>query len=378
MPRPGLPPTPASSTDIRAKDNKVLSSSLEMIFTLPPPAIAPAGKTSSTPSVNSDSSYHPVSPTSPHSRAPAPKHKRTASKDRTRAAHADFSLPPPPTRSRKIIQMRPHLPNNPSTASAPPSSKTDKKPGMPAPPTSAKKPPSSTSVAGKKIARKTAHSLIERRRRSKMNEEFAVLKEMIPACRDQEMHKLAILQASIEYLRYLEQCVADLKVAAQSGYAHYQSQAPTPRPLSPMSPPNVGQDIDEDEDDEDEDDDLEMEDLASADTSPAIRPFGSISASPAMMPDRRHHGSSYSSTASSLPSPAFPPQAYPYHHPYPDLYPAGYAHSTTVSPRTMPDAADHEATAALLMLNTDRRHSGGGKDGKDGARGMSVQDLLSS
>jgi hypothetical protein len=51
-----------------------------------------------------------------------------------------------------------------------------------------------TTAAGRKIARKTAHSLIERRRRSKMNEEFGVLKDMIPACRGQEMHKLAILQ----------------------------------------------------------------------------------------------------------------------------------------------------------------------------------------
>lgn len=59
---------------------------------------------------------------------------------------------------------------------------------------STRKQPSSTSVAGRKIARKTAHSLIERRRRSKMNEEFGVLKDMIPACKDQEMHKLAILQ----------------------------------------------------------------------------------------------------------------------------------------------------------------------------------------
>ena len=56
-----------------------------------------------------------------------------------------------------------------------------------------KKQPSATSAAGRKIARKTAHSLIERRRRSKMNEEFAVLKSMIPACTG-EMHKLAILQ----------------------------------------------------------------------------------------------------------------------------------------------------------------------------------------
>jgi hypothetical protein len=48
-----------------------------------------------------------------------------------------------------------------------------------------------TTAAGRKTARKTAHSLIERRRRSKMNEEFGVLKDMIPACTGQEMHKLA-------------------------------------------------------------------------------------------------------------------------------------------------------------------------------------------
>lgn len=57
-----------------------------------------------------------------------------------------------------------------------------------------KKQPSLTSAAGKKMARKTAHSVIERRRRSKMNEEFGVLKDLIPACKDQDMHKLAILQ----------------------------------------------------------------------------------------------------------------------------------------------------------------------------------------
>jgi hypothetical protein len=56
-----------------------------------------------------------------------------------------------------------------------------------------------STAATRKIARKTAHSLIERRRRSKMNEEFTVLKDMIPACTGQEMHKLAILQVSCLY-----------------------------------------------------------------------------------------------------------------------------------------------------------------------------------
>ena len=40
-------------------------------------------------------------------------------------------------------------------------------------------------------------SIVRRRRRSKMNDEFATLKDMIPACKDQEMHKLAILSVSV-------------------------------------------------------------------------------------------------------------------------------------------------------------------------------------
>ena len=170
MPRSSLPPTPASSSDIRGKEGPRLSTE-KMSFALPPPAIAAAG-----------------------SNFTQPSHQITSS---------DFSLPPPPTRSRKIIQMKPksqqtegssnagsqHTTKGPNKRGASGSSATS----APA----SKKQPSATSVAGKKIARKTAHSVIERRRRSKMNEEFSVLKDMIPACRDQEMHKLAILQVRL-------------------------------------------------------------------------------------------------------------------------------------------------------------------------------------
>lgn len=75
----------------------------------------------------------------------------------------------------------------------------------------------------KKAVRKTAHSLIERRRRSKMNDAFASLRDMIPACRDtgeegksatsngtlsREMHKLDVLNAAIQYLLRLEDRLA--------------------------------------------------------------------------------------------------------------------------------------------------------------------------
>ena len=193
MPRPEHPPTPASSTEIKGKDGSHFSS-LQMSFELPPPAVASMDSRPSSASTkaSSASSHHPTSPMSPRSAAiPASevvKIRRRSSA--TQAQNKDvFALPPPPTRSRKIIQMKPRgqVEEFEDTANESKSagSKTTTGPK--------KKQPSSTSVAGRKIARKTAHSLIERRRRSKMNEEFGVLKDMIPACTG-EMHKLAILQ----------------------------------------------------------------------------------------------------------------------------------------------------------------------------------------
>ena len=167
MPRTALPLTPAASTEIEGKDGSP-SSATEQSFNLPPPAIGNNGV--SAPQM----SAQPVS-------SPA------------------FSLPPPPTRSRTIIQMKPKPQSSEHTTrktTQQASKGSLKKPSSSsnASATAGKKQPSSTSVAGKKIARKTAHSVIERRRRSKMNEEFGTLKAMIPACTDQDMHKLAILQ----------------------------------------------------------------------------------------------------------------------------------------------------------------------------------------
>ncbi len=81
--------------------------------------------------------------------------------------------------------------------------------------------------------------------------------------------------------------------------------------------------------------------------------------------------SSYASTTvSTLPSPAYGPQHTPLYGPRF----GGYTTSATTSPMLLPDPKhpDHEATAALLMLNQqDRRNPSSG-------RGMSVKDLLSS
>lgn len=198
MPRPTQPPTPASSTEIKGKDGSGYSS-LQMSFELPPPAVVgmESRPTSSSTKVSSASSYQPTSPISPAIPASeAVKLRRRSATQNGTAAKDSFALPPPPTRSRKIIQMKPRGQEDETMITPAENTKTG---GKSNPNTPKKKQPSSTSVAGRKIARKTAHSLIERRRRSKMNEEFGVLKDMIPACTG-EMHKLAILQVSLYQL----------------------------------------------------------------------------------------------------------------------------------------------------------------------------------
>jgi hypothetical protein len=306
------------------------------------------------------------------------------------------------------------------------SEKQDAKPSTEKAGGAKKKQSGNTTAAGRKIARKTAHSLIERRRRSKMNEEFGVLKDMIPACRDQEMHKLAILQASIEYMRYLEQCVADLKTANQARLDSPSSVG------SELAPPPLRRTFDEDDEDDQEDEDEEMKDVVSpthvanaipksayhvATASPAIYPSDrsvhshSTTTSPAMLPQDRNYNyysahpspalqpsdpHRYSLTSvtspSILASPAFSAQASqtpsaamfsnPFHTGPPSTGPIpapGSAHGAAPFALTSPalgpqaDREDQIATEALMMLNSADRRSWTG----NGARGMSVKELLS-
>jgi len=200
MPRPHPPHTPSSSTDIRAKDGRDTAAPAVHLPSTALPDADGTGNTSSDPSATgSDSSYRPASTPSPGSLT----RKRLAAQQHGAAVVGpdDFTLPPPPTRSRKIIQVKPrdsepHRHNAPSMAVPTASTASASKTGSGGQPGGERKKQtnSGTTAAGRKIARKTAHSLIERRRRSKMNEEFGVLKDMIPACCGQEMHKLAILQ----------------------------------------------------------------------------------------------------------------------------------------------------------------------------------------
>ncbi|KAL2127357.1 hypothetical protein VTI74DRAFT_10870 [Chaetomium olivicolor] len=434
MPRTTLLPTPASSTDIKGQDGSKMAS-LQLAFELPPPAVS---------SENGQNLSNTATTFYPTQASETVKSRRRSSA--ANPAKDQFALPPPPTRSRKIIQMKPREEAAPE--STPSSSKTALKGSTAGTTTTAagtkRKQPSATSAAGRKIARKTAHSLIERRRRSKMNEEFAVLKSLIPACTG-EMHKLAILQASIEYVRYLEDCITKLK--AQVGPDSKQPDAPSPhsglpspsigepypRYPSTTTAPNANSYFP----------DVEMtnsspspstSNTTSTAPSPSFTPLPNSnstsrsqrpSISPALLPSdallSRHN--SYSSTVSTstttttgdyrlhgyttpsaTTSPLFGPQSggsYMDHHHHarshsisavsgygsaltsPALLPQMDAGLGSTSERERDNQLDHEATAALLMLNrVDMRRRGSSNAGGSGAvpvsRGMSVRDLLSS
>ncbi|KZF22246.1 hypothetical protein L228DRAFT_268722 [Xylona heveae TC161] len=343
MPPATFPPTPAPSSEIAAKDCHAGSdlTALDGSFVLPPPAMAdndPSDSVMSSPDeMFIDSPFSPISP------ALSAKLSSTSTTSRRRSGPAQ--LPPPPSRSRKIIQVapRPEPRKAASSKSAKAQTKTTSAPSTTNSPK--KKQSGSGGSTNRKVARKTAHSLIERRRRSKMNEEFGVLKDMIPACKGQDMHKLAILQASIEYTRYLEHCVTELKAAFDKPPSPVTSFEPSPLP----SPLDDNRSTSKSVVSEDE-----------RETSPLASNLASTS-------------------SSTLPSPALVPESKLY-----NVQPAGLlspeceirweyvAPSCTITPQPPPlsnerKRTDQENTArALLMLRE-----------ADGTRGMSVQDLLS-
>ncbi|KXG49032.1 uncharacterized protein PGRI_029020 [Penicillium griseofulvum] len=309
-------PTPAMSGGFTIKDKPEGDS-----FTLPPAALSTASRRSS----RSDPSYVPPSPTSPE--LPG----RTGNTGRSGASIKrpleDFDLPPPPTRTRKIIQMKPKSPaksqktreNGKASQTSEDASNTTS--------TSKRKQPSATSAAGRKIARKTAHSLIERRRRSKMNEEFGTLKDMIPACTGQEMHKLAILQASIDYVNYLEKCIRDMKTG---GSTH--TPAAPPSPTSAEFITETGEPLRRDS--------SSTYSSYSTSASPELQtaPTEFPDTSPSFSPRTQVPSAQIPQDASSvLPSPALGP--------------------IWASSEKMQEfqGVDHEASAALLMLTQDRR-----------------------
>ena len=347
MPRPKPLPTPSGSTDLVAAHSE--STEMENSFSLPPAA------------------ERATPPPSPQQKpTTAPRHKRTSSGAVKKTDEDQFDLPPPPSRARKIIQMKPK--SN--------SSSDEYAPTAPKPASTKRKQPSNTSAAGRKIARKTAHSIIERRRRSKMNEEFGVLKDMIPACEGVEMHKLAILQAGIEYVRYLEGCITHLR-----GREDEERESPPKRAATASTT------------------DWEYRKASIAASSSSGNPSPDIVPQRTQSHTRLPRISSFTtSSPSATPTPTLLSPAFNAIRFSPDLSRTATSSTATglsisnPSPNILPlpaammagrmenkspmseGGAEATATAALMMMGNDRRGTMEGGRGK----GMSVKDLLTS
>jgi hypothetical protein len=195
-------------------------------------------------------------------------------------------------------------------------------------------------------------------------------------------------------MKYLEQCLGELKSAHATSSALPQLPSFSHIDRQGDDTPRGGTF----RDDEDEQSDEEMSEATSPreirpksddsiqshqpSMSPAILP--SAQTSPEIYAKSSKYGSygsvyqsrNHSARSSALPSPAFEPQTRA-------SGPGGY--NTIFAPLTSPalrpqgdilEKDDHEATAALLMLNTDRR-SWSSTGVPVNGRSMSVKDLLS-
>jgi hypothetical protein len=211
-----------------------------------------------------------------------------------------------------------------------------------------------------------------------MNEEFDTLKNMIPACEGQEMHKLAILQASIDYTRYLEDCIKDLKGHSNTKQESRGQEYPYQSRSALASLSVAAQDQ-----------------YRRSSTAPSMEDSPSISAS---ISSSRAESELEAEETSAAPTPTLLSPAFHAIHFSPEISRQQTNPSNQTSPNILPQAAieidqdHHDATTALMMLNNDRRGLGK-RSIEDIAReageleaevvkrrptGMSVRDLLSS
>lgn len=79
----------------------------------------------------------------------------------------------------------------------------------------------------KEVLRKVSHSAIERKRRERINDRILILRRMVPKCSEHaNIHKLTVLEYTIEYIRYLEEKLS-LGMNNEGGCESYPSPCPT-------------------------------------------------------------------------------------------------------------------------------------------------------
>ena len=202
-------PTPTNSVEMSPRKRSLPLSA--DAFDLGPAAIAPSSPSSIKFSTVSNGRETLPSPTSPYGmfasnfspvetktqQTPAGGRTRSASTSKTPAAKKQKKaapiIKPPPPRRNPIIQMQPSdsvSMDTTATSTGAGGKASGKKGG------NGRKSATASTADERRKARKSTHSEIERRRRLKINSQFALLRSLVPACKDQDMHKLTILEVA--------------------------------------------------------------------------------------------------------------------------------------------------------------------------------------
>ncbi|KAG0012092.1 hypothetical protein BGZ81_001776 [Podila clonocystis] len=128
-----------------------------------------------------------------------------------------------PGSPQRYLMLPPQVaPSFPSSSSAPHgSTRTSKKNSTSGTTTSKRRSSSSAKVVDQETRdkmRKVSHSAIERRRRERINDKILQLKHLVPSCVDEDhLHKLSILQSTIEYIQHLKRFLPEEVVNNVSG-----------------------------------------------------------------------------------------------------------------------------------------------------------------
>ncbi|GAA5954465.1 hypothetical protein JCM3765_004465 [Sporobolomyces pararoseus] len=215
-------------------------------------------------SLRSDPHTHPPQPCEP------PSIHSAVSKTRTTTWEEEYTKRP--RRSAAIVAER-RIPRQPSPLELDSDDATFSPPPMIAPSASNSARTSKEPGGGGASKRKVSHSLIERRRREKINDCLATLKDTVPNLREEGakkiakakergrkrgrgddtgerggLHKLEILQGTIEYITELRARIDQLEQTEQVQFSSQTSsetsplivrESPRPPPSTSIQPPSL-------------------------------------------------------------------------------------------------------------------------------------------
>lgn len=194
-----FPPTPEASVELAPRRTAKISydDCLDLgpaAMPSPPPPVDTSDACATTGATKFDSSL--PSPTSPTFKASDDQTTAKTTRSKQTRPRKMPAMKPPPPRRNPIIQMQPKrdvTESQPAATTTVTAARGIKRKAATATAAAAKS--KKAGQADEKLkARKSTHSEIERRRRLKINKQFDLLRDLVPACQNQDMHKLTILE----------------------------------------------------------------------------------------------------------------------------------------------------------------------------------------